>query len=125
MTISKRLIDFIHSEGLSVCEFERMISAGNGYVSRIKKSIKPSRLEIISLKFPQLNIQWLLSGEGEMLQKTEKVNEQPGVYLASSKKTRENDKWKHIITALENDIDHQQQTIDYYRNLMKKLSKSE
>ena len=125
MTISERLIAFIHSEGLSMCEFERIISAGNGYVARIRKSIKPSRIAVISSKFPQLNIQWLLNGEGEMLQNMQQVNEIPGVYRTLPGKKQDNEKLKNIIAALEHDIDHQQQTIDYYRKLMRDLSKNE
>ena len=127
MTISERLREFIKSEKLSVCEFERMISAGNGYVSRIRNSIKPGRLELISLKFPQLNLNWLLHGEGEMLLKPN-LHESAGTYTAlpARKKTAEDkttENLKHIIRALEQDIGHQQQTIDYYRKLVNDLSK--
>ena len=127
MTISERLRLFIKSENLSVCEFERMISAGNGYVSRIKSGIKPGRLETISLKFPHLNLQWLLHGEGEMLQNPQ-VREHPAIYESLPvQRKRPDDKstenLKHIIRALEQDIGHQQQTIDYYRKLVSDLSK--
>ena len=127
MTISERLRVFIKSENLSVCEFERLISAGNGYVSRIKKSIKQDRLETISLKFPNLNLQWLLHGDGEMLLNSQ-VREHPAIYESlpvqrkhPDEKNTEN--LKHIIRALEQDIGHQQQTIDYYRKLVSDLSK--
>ena len=127
MTISERLREFIKTENMSVCEFERMISAGNGYVARIKKGIKPDRLETISLKFPRLNLQWLLTGEGEMLLKPH-VKDHPATYVAMpvreqqpNEKSTEN--LKHIIRALEQDIGHQQQTIDYYRKLVSDLSK--
>ena len=127
MTISERLREFIKSEKLSVCEFERMISAGNGYVSRIKNGIKPGRLETISLKFPQLNLQWLLHGEGEMLLKPQLRENIPSYTALPAQKRHTEDKstenLKHIIRALEQDIGHQQQTIDYYRKLVNDLSK--
>ena len=104
-----------------------MISAGNGYVSRIKNSIKPNRLETISLKFPQLDIHWLMTGEGEMLLK-QQYNETKNSYMPlrarhpdTEEKTTEN--LKHIIRTLEKDIGYQQQTIDYYRKLVSDLSK--
>lgn len=127
MTISERLRVFIKSENLSICEFERMISAGNGYVSRIKNGIKPDRLETISLKFPQLNIRWLISGEGEMLLNRQ-FKESPASYAAIPAKTRlpeekTTERLKYIIRTLEKDIGNQQQTIDYYRKLIRDLSK--
>ena len=112
---------------MSVCEFERIISAGNGYVSRIKKGIKPDRLETISLKFPRLNIQWLLTGEGEMLLNPQ-VREHPATYVAipvqeQHPNEKSTEKLKHIIRTLEQDIGFQQQTINYYRKLVSDLSK--
>ena len=104
-----------------------MISAGNGYVSRIKNGIKPGRLETISLKFPQLNLQWLLHGEGEMLLKPQLRENIPSYTALPAQKRHTEDKstenLKHIIRALEQDIGHQQQTIDYYRKLVSDLSK--
>ena len=118
MTISERLIAFIKNEGLSICEFERMISAGNGYVSRIRKSIKPDRLTEISTKFPHLNIDWLLHEEGEMLLKTDKIEESQTAYTTlpttvSGRKriTMTDIDYKNVIKAMENDLSNQQQTI--------------
>ena len=116
MTISERLITFIRSEELSICEFERLISAGNGYVKRIKNRIKEDRLAEISTKFPHLNIEWLLNGEGEMLQKTDRVKENQAVYSAlptPGKKTisMTDIDYKTVIKAMENDLSNQQQTI--------------
>ena len=127
MTVSERLREFIRSEKMSICEFERIISAGNGYVSRIRNTIKPSRLEVISLKFPQLNLDWLLYGNGEMLLNHE-VKEAPATYSAhlrskGNAEEKNTEKLKSIIRVLEQDIGYQQQTINYYRKLVNDLSK--
>lgn len=66
-TINQRLKYFIKFKRLSVREFERTCGLSNGYVSGIKYSILPDKLSNISLRFPDLNTGWLLTGDGNML----------------------------------------------------------
>lgn len=135
MTIKERLIEYIKSEEMSICEFERRISAGNGYVSRIKNGIKSERLHEISLKFPRLNIEWLLHGNGEMLQNADKIQEMQETYAALPPKQMKaaqltNLDVKNVIKVMANDlnqqqqtINNQQQTINEYRKLLGELYK--
>ena len=68
--VKQRLISFIEYLGLSKNAFEIACGLSTRYVSNISSSISPSKLKIISLKYPQLNAGWLLTGEGEMIKKT-------------------------------------------------------
>lgn len=77
--VALRIKEFANDQGISVSKFEKRIKAGNGWVRRLRDTPKASRLEIIGQTFPQLNINWMLTGEGEML------NEQPR-YTASPSK---------------------------------------
>ena len=65
-TVKERLLKFIKEANITTAEFERRIGVSSGYVNNISKSIQPDKLEIISDKFPQLNINWLLLNKGEM-----------------------------------------------------------
>lgn len=48
--------------------FEREIGVSEGYLSHMKrKGVNSDVLERVAELFPQLNIHWLLTGEGEML----------------------------------------------------------
>lgn len=47
--------------------FEQQCKLSNGYVSSIRRSIGPEKLEHIRSNYPDLNITWLLTGEGPML----------------------------------------------------------
>ncbi|MDR0694694.1 MAG: helix-turn-helix transcriptional regulator [Prevotellaceae bacterium] len=67
MSVKERLKIFIKSENMRISEFEKSIVVGNGYVNSISKGIGNDKLNIISEKYPNLNIEWLLTGEGEML----------------------------------------------------------
>lgn len=68
-TVKERLIQYINYKGLSKNKFETICGFGSRYVSNISVSIPPDKVKIISLKFPDLNTGWLLTGEGEMLRK--------------------------------------------------------
>lgn len=65
--LRERLIQFIKSQHLTVSKFEQIVGLSNGAVSRTNDKIRQRTLFSISDKFPSLNIDWLLTGEGEML----------------------------------------------------------
>ena len=66
-SMKQRLMRFIKSEKISQGKFERMCGMSNGYLCNIKQSIGSSKILSISKAFPQLNTEWLLTGEGSML----------------------------------------------------------
>lgn len=66
-TVKQRLISFIEYLGISKNHFENVCGLSTRYVSNINTSITPVKLKQISLKYPQLNTGWLLTGEGPML----------------------------------------------------------
>lgn len=37
------------------------------YVNSIRTGIQPDKMKIIAEKYPELNLMWLLTGEGDML----------------------------------------------------------
>lgn len=65
--VKDRLISFIEYKGLSKNKFEQICGFSKRYVSNISVSLQPDKIERISLNFPDLNIGWLLTGEGEMI----------------------------------------------------------
>ncbi|UOY06384.1 hypothetical protein L0P88_20985 [Muricauda sp. SCSIO 64092] len=65
-----RIIQFIQYAGLSARKFDMSIGASNGYTLRMKKnhaSVGSDVIENIVRTYPQLNLIWLITGEGEML----------------------------------------------------------
>lgn len=64
--LKSRLIEFIASKGMSIRRFEIECGLPNAYVSNIRNNITSRRLEVITAKFPDLNLQWLMTGEGSM-----------------------------------------------------------
>lgn len=70
-TTKDRLLVFLREERLSQGKFERTCGLSNGYVNNLKRSISSEKLELIAHAYPALNIQWLMTGEGEMLTESE------------------------------------------------------
>ena len=71
-----RLMQFIEFAGLSARQFDLSIGASNGYTLRMKKnhaSIGSDVIESIIKTYPQLNLIWLMTGEGEMLNPDKEV----------------------------------------------------
>lgn len=65
-----RLTQFIKYAGLSARQFDFSIGASNGYTLRMQKnnaSIGSDVIECVLKAYPQLNVIWLITGEGEML----------------------------------------------------------
>ena len=67
MSVKERLIQFLNYKGISKSEFGRVIGVSNSFVSSMAKSIQPDKLKRITLNYPELNPEWLLTGEGEMI----------------------------------------------------------
>ncbi|MFT4221470.1 S24 family peptidase [Dysgonomonas sp.] len=67
MGIKERLLVFIKYKELSKYAFEKSIGVSNGFINSIKKSVGSDKLDGISDVYPELNINWLLTGIGAML----------------------------------------------------------
>lgn len=66
-TVQERLSEFISYLGISVSQFEQRIGVGNAFVKNTNERMKNSSKKLISSRYPELNMDWLIKGEGEML----------------------------------------------------------
>lgn len=73
MAVRDRLKAYLKEKNISQADFAIGIGASTGYVNAIVKTIGSDKLAIIREKFPDLNIGWLLTGEGEMLKEAADV----------------------------------------------------
>lgn len=67
MTTKDRTLSFIAYKGLSVKRFEEMCGLSNGYVNSMRSGYGSGKLAGVLAAFPELSMNWLVSGEGEML----------------------------------------------------------
>lgn len=66
-TLQERLKIFITSLDSSVLAFENKCGMAPGTVNKMTDKSRPKTLEKIHKQFPQLNMEWLQTGEGQML----------------------------------------------------------
>lgn len=66
--ITKRVKEYVLYKGIRIDQFEQSCNLSNGYVNQIKRSIGEEKLKAISRRFPDLNISWILTGIGNMIQ---------------------------------------------------------
>lgn len=105
MTVRERLILFVKSQKISNSEFCRTIGVSNAFISSMRKSLQPDKIESIALNYPELNIDWLLTGEGQMLKSESSIN--PNKTTMESKTLI--DELKDRISSLEKQLNEKQQ----------------
>lgn len=65
--VKERLFSFIEHMGMSKLAFEKVCGLSNGYLRNFKGNLGEDKLSNILTAFPELNKDWLLYGEGSML----------------------------------------------------------
>ena len=74
-TIKQRVLQLLKDKGITVSNF--FPSIGESYANftgkRLESSLSSDTLGIIISKFPDVNTDWLITGEGEMYKKTAPV----------------------------------------------------
>lgn len=76
----ERLLQFLRYKNQGQQKFEISIGMSNGWVNKVGDSIRENTLQKIKEVYPELNIAWLKSGVGEMLNtgESEETLETPG-----------------------------------------------
>lgn len=65
--IKDRLRQVIDFQGISIRQFEKSIGASNAYFSSIKDDISTKYIRNIMRVYPNISIEWIIAGEGNML----------------------------------------------------------
>ncbi len=100
---------FAKGQGISVREFERRCNLTEGYINAIRKSASSEKIAGVKAAFPELNVEWLLTGIGEMTRPAAQRVVEPPVVQADYER-------------LLNLVDSQQETIRMQAETIKNLS---
>jgi hypothetical protein len=83
MNISDRIIQYLESKAISKNKFYIQTGLSNGFLDK-KPNIGADKIEIIYSNYPDINVEWLITGEGEMLKTgkelSDKVEEDKVLY---------------------------------------------
>jgi len=61
-TVKDRLKSYLSANNISMAEFSRRIGVSSAYITSMRKSIQPDKVERIKEEFPDIDIDWLLTG---------------------------------------------------------------
>lgn len=67
MTTKERLLEFLAYKGIGQTKFEEIAKISRGLVNNMGESLSQKTQDKISKSFPELNMEWLTRGEGEMM----------------------------------------------------------
>lgn len=70
-TVKDRLKLFLKEKNITQKDFATQIGASAGYINSMRKGVSDAALQQIMAVFPDLNRDWLLYGEGDMLKPKE------------------------------------------------------
>lgn len=73
-TIKERIELFIKAKNLNNRKFCQTIGVSESYINSIKKVLSLEKILLISKYFPELNMDWLMLGRGEMLREKSENN---------------------------------------------------
>lgn len=65
--MKERLLEFLNSQGISQNAFEDTCGLSRGTISNLNKGVRSDKLALIACAFPEINLRWLLLGEGDMV----------------------------------------------------------
>ncbi len=67
MDIKDRISEYCKHKNIAISRFEKSAGLSNGYFNQVKKRPSEDKIRGILEAFPDLNTDWLLTGEGSML----------------------------------------------------------
>lgn len=71
--IAQRLAEYIDYKQFSIRSFERSINVRQGWLHSMRASIRPEKLMLILEEYPDINVRWLYTGKGDMLENAEQT----------------------------------------------------
>lgn len=125
MTIKERTYSFIEYKGITVKKFEELCGLSNGYISSMRKGFGTDKLNNVLTMFPELNREWLLYGEGEMLNPKVIQNNQNGDNIQGHSVTvnKTEKDYLEIIKRQSEQLSESQEQIDRLLSIIENFGK--
>lgn len=79
--LKDRLLKYIDYKNITKSFFEKSIGAGNGYLKNVN-NLGSDKLEDIITHYPDLNIEWLITGKGAMLKELPEMEDEKQLKVA-------------------------------------------
>lgn len=99
-SVKNRVKEVIDFQGISIRQFEISIGASNGYYGSMKDEMNSKYLRNISSVYPNISIEWLVTGEGSML-KSGAVN---STQITQTANGNNNSQTQHVNSTLAGEV---------------------
>lgn len=99
-TIKQRLRQLAKYQEVSIYQFEKSIGASNGYISSIKDEISTKYVRNILRAYPNISLEWLVTGEGSML-KSGAIN---STQITQTANGNNNSQTQHVNSTLAGEV---------------------
>jgi hypothetical protein len=125
MKVGERLNNIINHLNHNISSFSKSIGLSNNVtlMRNVKGDSTPSfsTLQKIKASYPEINIEWLISGEGEMIKESSKNNEW---FQNALEKAQRDIEWhKELISTLQRALDNQTRLINNEKDVEEILEK--
>lgn len=127
MSFGKRIKQYIDYKGLSVRSFEIKSTLKNGAIYRVIKnntSLNGESIAALGNKWGDLNLNWLMKGEGEMLVAPSIVKEPNNEYRKGSTGSSEINWYKDALKRADDQIELQKEMIGTLKIIIEKQKKA-
>lgn len=113
MSVKERLKLFAKSEGIRVSTIEKTMGASNGYVNSISKNIGIDKLNLLVEYYSNINLEWLLTGKGNMLKTDDSYVSEPAPnYFNSGNRNHNIPLYNGVVLGGEGDKSNQNERSD-------------
>ena len=65
--MKQRITEYLKVKGISKLDFANTIGVSHSYLTSMRKGMPTSKLALVQSNYPDLNIEWLVTGRGNML----------------------------------------------------------
>lgn len=65
--MKQRITEYLKFKGISKLDFANTIGVSHSYLTSMRKGMPTSKLALVQSNYPDLNIEWLVTGRGNML----------------------------------------------------------
>ena len=127
MSFGKRIKQYIDYKGLSVRSFEIKSTLKNGAIYRVIKnstSLNGESIATLGNKWEDLNLNWLMKGEGEMLMDPSLVKEPRKEYNRDQQVSNETKWYKDALKRADDQIELQKEMIETLKLIIEKQTKA-
>lgn len=107
-TLKDRLLQVIEKLGVTKSYFEKTVGFSNGFVDKSGDNTRKSSLDKISITYPNININWLLTGEGDMfIDNANKIDDVKNIHVIDnlSKALDEIAEQRKLVSKAQEQID--------------------